>query len=378
MNKKVSGRKIITSMCLCIIERTILLGANTDAKQDSWLCMLFATAAGLLFAWLFGAILRLHPGKNVFDIFVEEFGNVGGKIVCVLYAIYASYIGSRVFGIYNNFIRIVNLDVTPTAAIVLFSAPLIAGVVKCGLRNMTNCARPLVLLIFIMTGATFLLGLNFMDIGNIKPIFEASPNVLLSTSFDYLILAFGETVLFMSVFGEVDRKENPFRIYMSGILLGGIFLAMVILRNILLVGAPTADLFLFTSFDAVGVISVGDFITRISVIIGIELTLTGIAKITLCIYTASISLGKACNIKNFLHLAAPLCVLMSAVSYILYSNVLTEFEFEKYLAIISVPFQIILPLAVLITGKIRQRRKKKKPASAKKSSVLSNTAAEEG
>jgi spore germination protein KB len=81
MNRNVPARKIWPAISLCIIERNILLGANTDARQDSWICMAIATVAGLLFAWLFSAVLRLHPGKNMFDIFVEEFGNIAGKIV---------------------------------------------------------------------------------------------------------------------------------------------------------------------------------------------------------------------------------------------------------------------------------------------------------
>ncbi|WBY64424.1 GerAB/ArcD/ProY family transporter [Thermocaproicibacter melissae] len=369
MNRNVPARKIWPAIALCIIERNILLGANTDARQDSWICMAIATVAGLLFAWLFSAVLRLHPGKNMFDIFVEEFGNIGGKIVCVLYTAYASYLGARVFSICNNFIRIVNLDETPTAAIILFSAPLVAGVVKCGLRNMADCSKPLFLLLLIMTGITILLGLNFMDFGNIQPILETKPDVLMSTSFEYLLLAFGETVLCMSFFSEVDKRENPFHMFAQAILVGGGFLTAVILRNILLVGASTADLFLFTSFDAVGIISLGDFVTRISVIVGVEMTLTSIAKIGLCTYSGALGLAKALDIKHALHLAAPLCALMSALSFTLYHNVLTEFEFERYLVLISVPFQIILPLAVLITGKIKQKSKKKKTAAKKAAAV---------
>lgn len=376
MNKNVPARKIWPAIALCIVERSILLGANVEAKQDSWICMAIATVEGLLFAWLFSAVLRLHPGKNMFDIFVEVFGNIAGKIVCALYTVYAIYIGARVYAICNNFIRIVNLDETPTAALILLVAPLIAGVVKCGLRNITDCSKPLFLLLLIMTAITILLGLNFMDLGNIQPILETSPDIVMIASFKYASLAFGETVLCMSFFSEVDKRENPFHMFAKSILIAGFFLTVIILRNILLVGASTADLFLFTSFDAVGIISLGDFITRISVIVGVELTLTGIAKIGLCTYSGALGLAKALDIKHALHLAAPLCALMSALSFTLYSNVLTEFEFEKYLVILSIPFQIIFPVAALIAGKIKQKSKKKK-AAAKKAAAVRVPAPEE-
>ena len=221
------------------------------------------------------------------------------------------------------------------------------------------------------------LGLNFMDLANIKPILAASPKALLSTSFDYLTFPLGETVLCMAFFGEIDQKESPFRILAGGVLLGGGLLVVIILRNLLLLGAPTTSLFLFTSYDAVGIISVGDFVTRISVFIGVELTLTGVAKISVFTYSASVGVAKTLGIKKYLQPAAPCCALMAAVSMTLYSNILTEFTFEKYISMIGIPFQIVLPAAVLITGKIRQRGKKKKKAAVKKTAAVHIPAPEE-
>lgn len=374
---KIPGAKISSLMALLLIGSSVSLGASGEAKQDSWISMVIATAGAILLVWLYSAVLRLHPGKNMYDIFVEVFGNVGGKIVCALYALYAAYLGARIFAVYDNFIRIVNLDVTPTSAILLLSVPLIAGLVKCGLKNMANCSKPFFLVVVVLIAVTMFLGLNFMDIGNIKPILAASPKALLSTSFDYLTLPLGETVLCMSFFGEVDQKESPFRILGGGVALGGGLLAIIILRNLLLLGAPTTSLFLFTSYDAVGIISVGDFVKRISVFIGVELTLTGVAKISVFTYTASVGFSKTLGIKKYLQLAAPCCALMAAVSMTLYSNILTEFAFEKYISMIGIPFQILLPAAVLITGKIRQRGKKKKKAAVKKTTAVHVPAPEE-
>lgn len=376
-NEKVQGTKLSSLIALLLIGSSVALSASSQAKQDSWIAMLIAMAAALLLAWLYSAVLRLHPGKNMYDIFVEVFGNVGGKIVCALYALYTAYLGARIFSLYDNFIRIVNLDVTPTAAILLISVPLIAGSVKCGLKVLANCARFTLVVVFVLTGITILLGMNYMDPGNIKPILAAGPQSMLDTSFAYLTLPLGEIVLCMSFFGEVDQKENPFRIMSMGVLLGGFLLVAVMLRNILLLGAPTGRLFLFTSYDAVGIISVGDFVTRISVFIGVELTLTGVAKISVFTYSASLGVAKTLGIKKYLQPAAPCCVLMAAVSMTLYSNILSEFKFEKYVSLIGIPFQILLPAAVLITGKIRQRGKKKKKAAVKKTAAVHIPAPEE-
>ncbi len=137
------------------------------------------------------------------------------------------------------------------------------------------------------------------------------------------------------------------------------FLTVIILRNSLLLGAPTSRLFVFTSYDAVGIISIGDFVTRISVIVGVELTLTGVAKLSVFVYTASLAVSKTLDLKKYLQPAAPCCALMAALSLTLYTNIQTEINFVKYVSLLDVPFQIIIPALVLIVGKIRFAKKKK-------------------
>lgn len=358
-NKKVPGSKISAIILLLLVGSSVTLGAGSDAKQDSWLAMLCATAAMILLVWLYSAVLRLHPGKNLFDICVDVFGNVGGKIICVMYAVYAIYLGARIFSLYDNFIRIVNLDATPTVAIVLMSAPLIAGLVKCGLKNMGNCAKFYSVIIVVLTGATLVLGYNHMNLDNIKPVLASGFKRFFSSTSLYITVPLGETVMCLSFFGEVDKKESAFKILAKGVLPGGIFLTVIILRNLLLLGAPTARQFTFTSYDAVGIISVGDFITRISVVVGVELTLTAVLKLSVFVYTASLAVSKTLNLKKYLQPAGPCCVFMVALSMTLYTNIQSEIKFVKYVSLIDVPVQIILPALILIVGKIKLGKKKK-------------------
>lgn len=358
-NKKVPGIKLSALIALLLIGSSVTVGGGGTAKQDSWIAMAAATAGALLLAWFYSAVLRLHPGKNMYDIFVEVLGNVCGKTVCWLYVIYAVYIGSRIFSLYNNFIRIVNLDKTPLIGIMLISAPLIAGLVKCGLKNIGSCAKFLFTVVVLMTGSTLVFGMSFMDPGNIKPILGTGVGTVASTSLSYLTLPLGETVLAMSFFGEVDQKESPFRILSLGIVFGGGILTAIILRNLLLLGAPTCSLYVFPSFNATGIISIGDFITRISVFIGIELTLAAIVKLSVYTYAAAVGVSKALGLKKFLQPAAPCCAFMAALSLTLYQNIQTEVFFEKYVSLIGIPFQFLIPLIVLIVGKIRFGKKKK-------------------
>lgn len=371
-NEKVPGIKISALIALFLIGSSVTVGGGSWAKQDSWIAMAAATAGGLLLAWLYSAVLRLHPGKNMFDIFIEVTGSVCGKGLCWLYVVYAIFTGAQIFALYDNFLQIINLDKTPAEGILLISVPLIAGFVKCGLKNMGSCAKFLFTVAVLMTGSTILFGVSFMNLNSIKPILGSGVGPIAQSAGFYLTLPIGESVLAMSFFGEINQKESPFRILALGILFGGALLTAVIVRNVLLLGAPTCDLFLFASYEAVGVISVGDFVTRISAFVGIELVLAGVTKLSVFTYTAAVGVSKAIGLKKFLQPAAPCCAFMAALSLTLYTNIQSEVEFEKYSSLVGVPLQIVLPLIVLITGKIRLRKKKK--GAAKKTAYAGGTA----
>ena len=374
--EKVTGHKISCLIALNLIGSFIVLGSS-EAEQDSWIAMTAAIVLSLLLAWLYSAILRLHPGENMFSIFTEVLGNTGGKIVSGLYAGYAIFLGARIVAIYINFIQIVNLDNAPLAALLLLSMPMEAWFVKGGLKSMGDCAKFLYTFTVVLALASLLLGLRYMDVNNLKPILATAPETMLRVTGGYLMLPLGETVLCMSFFGEVDRKGSPFRILSVGTLLGGVIVLTGILGNFLLLSAPVCRLFLFTTYQAIGIVSVGDFITRISVIIGVEMTLTGFAKVGCFAYSASLGTSKVLGLKEYRGLVPSCCLLMAALSLIFFRDILTAINFKTNIAEIGVPFQVVIPLIVLVVGKIRQTGGKKKKAAVKKTAAVQSRVSEE-
>lgn len=365
-NKKVPGAKISCVIALHLIGSSLVLGSGNEARQDTWITMIIGIGLAVLLCWLYSAVLRLHPGKNMFDIFIEVCGNVLGKILCGIYVVYAIFVGSQVFRIFDEFIQLVNLPQTPQIAILLMSVPLIVFQVKTGLKNMGSTAKFMIPILYFFVLSTFFLGIRYMNIENLQPALDSTPRELFLGIVGTLTLPFGELVICMSFFGEIDQKEHPFKILLNGVLLGGLILLVAALRNLLILGPSTSRLFLFASYDAVGVISIGDFITRISVLIGINLVLAAILKISTFLYAASVGISKILNIKTYLQPAASCGVLMATLGFTLYDNVLTGIDFIKYLPVLSIPVQIIIPLIILIVGKIKKKSvRKKKAAKAK-------------
>lgn len=352
-NKKVSGNKISALIAFNIMGGSLVISSGREAEQDSWIAMILATGASFLLAWLYSAILGLYPGRGMFEIFQNVFGSVGGKIVCGLYVLYTALLGAKTFYIFNEFIQIVNLDKTPVMAIMLISVLTIAWQARSGLENMGNCARVLLPFVIIFVVLTCVLGVRFMDPTHICPVLGSGPKKLAGGTVVALSISLGDIVLCMSFFGETETKKKPFRIMANGILLGGSLLIATTLRNLLILGAPTNDMFIYSAYDAVGVISVGVFITRISVLVGIILVMAGVIKISTLVYVAATGTSSILGLNNRLAPTVPLCLLMGTLSCILFQDVLAAIEFNRYIPLLSVPFQIAIPLLTLIVGKAR-------------------------
>lgn len=361
--KKVPGSRITALIALQIIGSSLVIGSGTEARQDSWLTMLFALAAAMLMVWMYSAILRLSPGKGFFDIAMETFGGVGGKIYIGFYFFYAVFLGAMVFRVADDFIQLVNLPQSPEVAMLLFSVPLIALQIRFGgLKNLSSCAKFVLPIVLIFVGSMFILGLRFMDVGNIQPILGSGAVKLSLGTLRMLAVPLGETVLCLPFFGEIDPKEKPFRILAVGVLVGGVTLAFSLLRNLLMLGPQVCGMYIFASYDAVGVISVGEFITRISVLIGINLVLASVAKLGTFVYSATLGISKILGLKDSRRLAAPCTLLMAALSFTLYDSLLAGSETIQFLPLFSVPFQFLLPLVLLACGKAKKRAKRRRAA----------------
>ena len=334
--EKTRGSHVSALIAMQIMGSSLVLGSG-GAKQDSWIASLFAVVAAVPLAWMYSAILNLYPGQDFFSIAEKILGGIGGKIYCGIYVAYAVFLGALVIRILNEFIQLVNLPQTPQIAILALSIPLIAAQVRSGLKNLANCAKFFLPIILIFLTTIFLLGLHFMDLNNIRPIFATDAATFTKSTIHTLMLPLGETVLCLPFFGEVETSDKPFRVLMNGILIGGITLVAISLRNLLLLGAPVCGMYLFVSYDAVGIISVGDFITRISVLIGINIVLTSAAKIGSFLYSASLGVSKILNLRETMKPAVPLAALMTAASFTLYDSVLTNLPLRQYLPAFRIP-----------------------------------------
>jgi spore germination protein KB len=354
-NHKITGKQLESIFVLFLIGSTAITAVDRDAKQDSWISLLMSVIAALPLIALYVRLNKLYPGKNFFDILFSIFGGVVGRIIAIIFIVYVIRVGGILTWFFAQFVHVLGMVETPlylTSAFIIMTGIWAA---KNGPECIGRLSKFTLPIILFSIGITFIIAIKDMNFSYMKPVMETDFKSLLSGAFAYLMIPLGEIIICFSFLACADDKVNPSKIYLRSILLFFIFILVALLRNILVLGVPTTIMFYFPSYEAVSVISLGGFFTRIEVLIGINLLLAGFIKITACLYTASLGITKVINIQDQKKVAVPTGLLILASSQTQFKNTVEGLMFVKPYSVFVTLFEILLPLIVWAVAEFRAK-----------------------
>jgi spore germination protein (amino acid permease) len=368
MNPKITEKQIQATIIMFWLGSLVVIGIDPQSKQDSWIASLLAGIMILPLLFLYIRLTSLYPGKNLFEILIQIFGKVFGRILIFIYVFFSIHLGGIILKVFSTFVHILNMPETPEPAILFFIILLSVWTVKSGPENIGRMSKYTFPIIVVSVAATFMAGAKDMDIGNLKPIMNTDLKTLLGSAFSLCVLPLGEAFLCLSFFSSLDPQTKPYRFFFKALIWTLVIVIVVNLRNILILGFPSATMFYFPSYETVGIISIGDFFSRAEVLIGINLMLAGFIKVAVCLYSSSLGLAKLLNAADQKLYVVPCALLMVTLAGILYENTVEWVEWIPVYEIYAIPFQIIFPIIILIGAEIKARThpETKNPPAANK------------
>lgn len=360
-NHVITGKQTQSIFIMFWLGSIIVSGINPEVKQDSWISILLAGILVLPLLAMYVRIIHLYPGLNLFEILFKIFGGIVGRILSFLFILYSIHVGSMVIKVFSQFIKIVSIPEAPELLTVIFITLFSIWSIKSGVENLGRLSKFTYLILVTSITLTIIIGLKDMKLNNLKPVMEADFKSLLSAASITALLPLGEMVLFLVFFSAVSAKADVSKIYVKSLVSFIILYSVVTLRNIMVLGVPTSLMVDYTSYSTVSVLSVGDFFSRVEVLTGISLFLTGFIKISVYLYTASLGLAKVLRIRNQKTTVVPCALLMATLSQLVFANSTDMFEWVKVYPIYSIPFQIIIPLMIWIGAEIQTKLNSSKP-----------------
>lgn len=356
LDQPMSRRQAISLLIMFNFGSSVVMGVSTETAQDAWISLLLAIVYTVPVVIMYARIMALNPDMDFFDALEARLGKIAGKAVTVLMVWYSLHLCALVLRNFSEFIQISSLLDTPQLPVLFIMLLAVCYLAKSGIKALGKWALATFPVVFAIVILTVLLSINVMDFDNILPFFEHSFGEIATDALRIFSFPLGETVLFLSVADCVHKKDNPQKIYLGGILFSSLLLAVIILRNLFVLGASVISIVYFPSYAAARVINLGDFLSRIEGSISINFILAGITKITVCLISASKGLAKLFEAGDYRRLVMPTGLLAVALSVILYQNTMEMFAFIKYYAVYAMPFQAVLPALLWIVSEIRTRR----------------------
>lgn len=358
--EKINIKQAISMITLYAIGSAIVLASGAGAKQDVWIAISAGFLLSIPFMLCYSYIIIQNNEKDFIKQLENLFGKTISKIMLSLFLWYALDLGALVLRNFSEFIQVVSFPETPQYYIILPMGFICIWAVRSGIhvigRWSVFTAPLLILLILFM----LLLSIPSMQPDNMLPMLYEGWKPIIDDGFNVFSFPFAETVLFLFILPSLDKKNKSAAAYITGSLIAFLLITLASVRNIMVIGRQTVQMIYFPSYAAVGIIDVANVIQRIEVLVSTSFMFGGFLKISLCLYVVCKCLAGIFNENDYKIFATPVCVIMMAMSLILYNNVMEMFswaaEIYKYYAF---PFQVVIPIIIFIACIISKNKTNK-------------------
>lgn len=355
--EQINNKEGICLLALFTMGSTLILGSGGAAKNDAWIAGILGIIMAIPMLIVYIRILAAYPGQSLYDIVEISMGRIAGKIVSIIYVWYSFHLGALVIRNFGEFINTVAMPETPILFTMLCLGIVCILTVNAGvevLGRVSAFCLPVQIFIIVVVQLLVIPLLNFE---NIKPILANGLSPVLMGGFSAFSFPYAETSVFMGIFFSLKRKTSIPKVYFSGIFIAAFFIIILTLRNIFVLGNEIERLY-FPAHVAVSHVSIGEFIERIEVTVAIVFVFGVFIKTSVCLLSACKGIEKLFKLNNYRSIVIQTGLLMIYFAHILYDNImemqLWAFRVYPYYAF---PFQVIIPVIILISVEIKKRRK---------------------
>lgn len=341
------------------VSNVIILGFPSDAGGNTWISILLSTFLFVPLMLIYARLVHLMPGKNIFEMMESVFGRVITIIICLLYAYYFMTLTGIVRGNYAEFVHIVALKNTPFIVITLSFFIVCSFLAYSGTKTMGKWCVLVLIFSVIVLGGTVIFSIPKMKLDNLMLSVGSSLEEIGITALKFLPLPFGEAIILMTMSGDFEKKVNPYKLFLTGAFVSVGLCLLVYLSNCAVLGQKTLEAVYFPSFKAASVVHIGSVGTRIEAIVAFAFIMEGITKVAASLTAGARAVAMIFNIKKHRMLIYPIGFLTVAFSSFVFHNILEMLEFTDHIYRLYAPFfQILVPLATLITAEIKIRKRK--------------------
>lgn len=336
-----------------LIGSSVILSPGADAKNNAWLAIAAGMLAALIFVLIFTALTNHYPGKTIVEINDIILGSYLGKVFSILYMLYFFHLGALVLRNSGDFFATIMRN-TPLIVFLIMLALVCAVAVRSGIEVIARTSIVLVPLHPVALILDTVLITEDIDLSNLLPFMDIPFQDFIKAAHNATSFPFGELIVFVMLLALINNSNKGRRSLLWALLIGGIFYITSAIRNIAILGNTAAIDFLPT-FSAIRLINLADVLTRLEIIISINLLTAHFMYISVVYYAVVLGTAQILKMRSYKPLVFPIGALLVSFSLLQYNTAPDNTYFTQVIyPYYSLPFELILPLFTLIAAKIRK------------------------
>lgn len=326
-----------------------------EAKQDSWLSVIFGSVFSLIVAVLFIILARKYPDKTLFQYSCDILGKFFGKLVgasIVLYLIIICFAVTRELG--DIFVTSFN----PYAPLLIYSIITVlvaAYAVHQGLEVIARVNQLVLPFGLGVLGLIALVNLKDTDMSNFLPVLENGllPPLKGAISIQGWLL---ELFILLQFTPFVKEKKNIGKSFAATIGILG-FSMMLGTLTIAVFGSLTSSL-LYPALEYVRYANLGQYVKNLDITI-MGVWIIGIfIKIVITYYGTVVGISEIFGFKSYKPMIVPVGLLIISLSVSAAERIHGIFNFAYYtFPFYSFSMAFLIPLILIIVSMFRKKKK---------------------
>jgi len=347
-------KQAIFLIVMFIIGSSILIVMGMEAKKDIWLAIITGMVASAIIMLIYVRLLTALPGRDFFETMEFFLGKVGGKVIIFFLTWFCFDLCAIVLRNYGQFVVTVGLKETPMIVIISVMIAICALAIYYGIEVIGRWNEAFVFFVIGFLLISIILVSGNMDTNNLLPIFDEGFKPILKGAFGVTTFPFLETVAFLIVFPKFSKGVSVEKVYLKGLLIGGVVILLTSVTDVLVLGSTIAEGMFYPTYSTFSTIHIGDFIYRLEAIAAIVFVIAVFVKITILLYGACNGTARLLGIKDYRFLIIPICILVVNSTTISSDDMIFNQEWAmKVWRYYGSFFEIIIPLFAYIIVEIR-------------------------
>lgn len=326
-----------------------------NSGRDAWLSVVGAWFLDVLLAIVYAYMGLRFPGQNLVQYSMTILGKYAGRIVGIMFPLFFLMVTSLIMQFLTTVITKLFLPKTPKEVLLAISYILIAYGVRRGIETIARTCEVLGPIYLLSSVTIFAMLIPKVQLHRLKPMFTQGVYPLL-TGIPFILSFIGICIIMGMYIPICNRPKNGFLGKFISVSIGASMIAILVIFCIGAFGAEQAGNMVNPNFQLVRLVSIGNFLERMEVILLIVAIAAGIMTSVNLIWAFSLGISQIAGLSTYKPLVYPAVLIAFVLNLTNFDNAIEVFNFAFYSFLfialfVEVGLEMLLFIAALILGK---------------------------